>query len=335
MTFDPVPWFTGGGAQHSPEVARLLAYAAVGGADGIVNPGDLKVSPLAVPGASVRVLAGAALIPNRAAGGSQQTYVARNPTEDVVAISATGSSAGRTDMIVARVEDPFMPGEPWADPTDVTVGPYVFSRVIPNVPSSAIASPDAARTFLAGQGSSAVPLAGITLPTSTATVTSGMIKDLRKLARPRAWQEYDVQPGINDPAGGANFLLLSETNWHNWPENSLTISVPPWATHAQVSILMNGLRAGGPGDFDSRVQFGSQTGAITYFDYNGNPGTQFGFVEALSHITFGEFDVRSFQGTTQTVRLNARRTNVNNTGDIWFGDGEQIIFDIRFRELAV
>ncbi|WP_348240077.1 hypothetical protein, partial [Salmonella enterica] len=87
-----------------PEVARLLAYAATAGAKGIVTPGDIKVVPLDVPGSSVRVHAGACLIPSEAAGGAQQTYVGRNPSADTVSISATGSGSGRSDLIVARVE---------------------------------------------------------------------------------------------------------------------------------------------------------------------------------------------------------------------------------------
>ena len=61
MSFDSVPWFVGGGALHSPEVARLLAHAATSGAAGVVTPADLAVSALPVPGASVRVAVGGAL----------------------------------------------------------------------------------------------------------------------------------------------------------------------------------------------------------------------------------------------------------------------------------
>src|SRR5690606_29700444 len=130
MTWDAVPWFVGGGAEHSPEVARLLAYAATGGAEGIVLPTDLRVAPLSAPGSGVRVLPGAAPVRTRASGGALQTYVARLPVANTVSISATGSGAGRSDLIVARIEDPYVAGTPYQEPENPASGPYVFTRVI-------------------------------------------------------------------------------------------------------------------------------------------------------------------------------------------------------------
>lgn len=217
MTWDSVPWFIGGGAQHSPEVARLLAYAATNGAEGVVSPGDLKVAPLDVPGASVRVLAGACLVPNRAAGGIAQTYVGRNPSQDVVAIGATGSGAGRSDLVVARVEDPFMAGEPWDDPADPITGPYIFTRVISNVPAGTTRLQDVP----GHAGESGIALARIDVPANTGAITTGMIKDLRKLAQARSSTAYDVQ---NPPA--QDFVGRGEIEWHNWPSNALSVEIP-------------------------------------------------------------------------------------------------------------
>ncbi|MDT8915765.1 hypothetical protein [Amycolatopsis sp. PS_44_ISF1] len=324
--WDSVPWFVGGGAHHSPEIARLLAYAATSAAEGVVTPGDLKVVPLDVPGSSVRVLSGACFALNRAAGGSQQTYISRNPSQDVVSISATGSGSGRSDLVVARIEDPNMPGEPWANPGDPTVGPYVFTRIIPNVAPTTTTMPS---------GQSGIPLARIDIPANTGTVTTGMIKDLRKLARPRSWADYDVQAGINATGGGAEYIRVTDADWRTWPLNTLAVAVPSWATHAQVSVHLSGIGATGPGDVNTRVQFGSLFGAISYLDYNGNPGTPVGFTEKINHFAYGEFDVRGYQGSTQTLKVNSRRTWPQNTGQLWFGDGEQIAFDIRFREQVV
>src|SRR5919205_519373 len=129
----------GGGATHTPEIARLIPYSLSGAAQGIVTPGDLKVVQLNTAGSSVRVLAGACLITSQYSGGSQQTYIGRNVSEDLVSVPATGAGSTVYRMVIARVEDPFVPGSNYQDP-----GPgaraeaqYVFSRLLTNVPQSA------------------------------------------------------------------------------------------------------------------------------------------------------------------------------------------------------
>lgn len=233
--WDSVPWFVGGGAEHTPEVARLLAHVATSGADGVAAVDDLKVAPLAVPGASVRVLSGACVIPSRATGAKQQSYMGRNPTEDVVSIAATGSGSGRNDMVIARVEDPYMAGEPWSNPPDPKTGPYIFSRVLTNVPATAVASRQAARDYLLAQGVSGIPLAGVILPASTGTVTAAMIRDLRSLALPRSQQEiYTLQTG---PAWSA----INSSTWTVWPTQFQPwVDVPAWATTANVQAIVTG-----------------------------------------------------------------------------------------------
>jgi hypothetical protein len=212
----------------------LVAYAATGGADGVAVAGDLKVLPLAVAGPSVRVMKGACMMPSRAAGVDLQSYAARNLSEDLVGITATGSGSGRSDMVIVRVEDSTVPGEPWATPTDPVNGPYVFPRVLPGVPSSAIASNRAARDYLKAQGFTAIPLAGVTLPASTGTITGGMITDLRNLARPRSLPVMEV-PAVTYP----NWLASVGVDTI-WPGNGPTIDVPEWATHAAVRVTIAG-----------------------------------------------------------------------------------------------
>lgn len=239
MAWDNVPWFVGGGAQHSPEVARLVPYALSGRAEGIVDPTDLKVQPLAVPGTSVRVSPGAALIRERTSGATNQTYVARMATEDVVPITATGSGSGRRDLIVARVEDPYVAGAPWDDPVDPTVGPYVYTRVIPNVPASAIASNLAATQYLRTLNMSAIPLAAIDLPASTGTVQASHIKDLRSVAIPnreRILRTHALVGAESDPL--TKFATPSN---ERWPDVAFTIEVPEWATVAQVQATWSGV----------------------------------------------------------------------------------------------
>ncbi|WAB10793.1 minor tail protein [Arthrobacter phage Tuck] len=331
MSWDSVPWFVGGGAEHSPEVARLLAYAAVGGAEGLVTPDDLKVSPLAVPGGGVQIAPGAALIRNRAAGGSEQTYVARNPVTDTVTIAATGSGSGRTDLIVAQIEDPFMAGEPWQDPVDPKVGPYVYTRVISNVPSGTKRLQDVPGY----SGRSAITLARVTLPASTGTVTAGMITDLRKLARPRTERRMTtVFPSGARTAGNK----LPTSSYAPWPLTSAqrpAVDVPTWATRIDIAVHMSGiLFMKGGSTVDSvagiRTVFGTTTPAengILIQDVEDADGR-------YTYTLVGTHAIpASMRGTTQYIEPQGVRTA--GAGN-WYADYQSsIVVDWQFSEEAV
>jgi hypothetical protein len=319
MTWDSVPWFVGGGAQHSPEVARLVPYALSGGAEGIVESGDLKVVPLSVPGGGVRVLAGGALILNRAAGGAQQTYVGRNPTVDQVTIAATGSGGSRTDLIVAQVEDPNMPGEPWQDPANPTVGPYIYTRVIPNVPAGTTRLQDVAGY----EGRSAVTLARVTLPASTGTVTAAMITDLRKLARPRS-ERVVVTAAL--PSAAVN---LTSSSYIDWPNGGVSVVVPEWATRAAVRIEMLAalLNANVGGDF--RAYVGGQMVAEQGYNYDvGSSGN-----ERVPLLVAGTAPITKQTGDPRVIKLQGRRTS--GSGYLSTRPDAPLVFDVQFYEVPV
>lgn len=314
MTFDPVPWFVGGGAHHSPEVARLLAYAATSGAEGVVAPGDLKVVPLDVPGSSVRALAGAAVILSKAAGGAQQTYVGRNPSEEVVGISATGSGSGRSDLVIARVEDPFMPGEPWSDPEDVTSGPYIFVRVIPNV---------AAGTTTVPAGTSGIPLARIDVPANTATITAGMIVDLRKVANPRretVHTRVDMAYAPDD---------MGSPTYAPFPNVSTSVAIPSWATKAVVRLDITGVQARDAA-LDGRFRAslgGSVYTRETYFNEQVVGDTRNNYV-----VSDTVNIPAAMRGTNQVLRPEAIRSN--GTGFLRNLSDTQVVFEVTFIEGA-
>lgn len=323
--FDPVPWFVGGGAQHSPEVARLLAYSALGGAEGITTPGDLKVLSRAVPGAGVRVVVGSAAILSRAAGGGQQTYLARNPTEEPLNIAATTSAGGRSDLIVIRVEDPFMAGEPWAAPTNPLVGPYVFARVISNVPST---TTSVAQLNL---GYSAIELARIDIPSSTATITQAMVTDLRKLARPRQLRMVEM----NGPTAE---IALTSANGMYWPSFRPTVAIPTWATHvAMVTTLSSIGQRGG----DATGVFTATIGApgATQFRATNVPYD----VDQLASGSVGQRHTlicggagalnTALRGTSQVLGVEGRLDV--GPGYLITVQGSHVIFDLEFFERAV
>lgn len=266
MAFDPVPWFVGGGAQHSADVARLLMYLATGGSEGVVNRTDMRVLALAVPGGNVRVMPGACVILNRALGGANQSYGGRIAQEDdTVAIAATGSSGGRSDLIIARVEDPTISGEPWQTPDPVETGPYIYPRVIANVPSGTRSVHEL------GLGYSAITLARVDIPASTGAITQAMIKDLRPICNvvtgpeppPGGEPEPDpenppdpdnppnqpesptcvvVIPSTGGPTAG-NLLSWLIQIFTNWPiVSAWNVNIPPWSTHADIDVKLSGIQ---------------------------------------------------------------------------------------------
>ncbi|MBM0201923.1 hypothetical protein JNW90_01470 [Micromonospora sp. STR1s_5] len=319
MGWDPVPWMVGGGAQHSAEVARVLAYVACRGNEGIVGSGDLRVKALNVPDGAVTVDPGACSILCRATGQLHQAYTGRVTTVDgPVAIPATTSSGGRSDLVIARVEDPFLSGEPWPDPTDETVGPYIRTRVIPNVGAST--------TTLAqlGLGQSGIELARIDIPASTGTITQAMIKDLRKIANPRRERRLDL---VFRPSGQVQVTNATPVTLGT----SAAIKVPLWATAIKMSVIGSGLQVLGANIYGAlRAVFGgSIVSANTVFDENW-AGSSF----RTTYVVGGEAAIpAAMRGTSQTLALQGWLGS-GFTGQLQADAGTTISVDVEFTEVA-
>lgn len=321
MAWDSVPWMVGGGAEHSPEIARLLAYVAFNASEGVLGVDDLRVQELAVPGTSVRIMPGACSILNRAAGQTYQAYAGRLPAEDTAAISATGSTAGRSDLVIARVEDPFLAGEPWADPADPRTGPYVFTRVIPNVPATTTTVTEL------NLGYSAIPLARIDIPAATGTITQAMIVDLRQLPNPRRERHVFT-------VNVAGTSTLTSSSFVNWPTGaSWSVAVPSWATRVIIRGQVNGVL------FPAGNAFGNFRATL------GISATQStAWNEAVTSVNGNEVDRKSMfaadtisvpasaRGTIQTVRLEADRTGGAATGTVTADTATSAVLDIEFLE---
>lgn len=250
MAMDNTPWFVGAdGAQHSAEVARALAFAGTRGSEGIIGVSDLKVQAEAVPTTTVRALTGAGLVLNRYPGGSLQTYILRNPSQTSVAITATGSGGGRTDLVVARVLDPQYEGNPPADPITFQ---YARIAVIQGVPSGTTTAREL------NLGYPAIALAKVTLPASTATITNAMITDLRRVANPRRERAMvTIFPSVT--------ATMPTGSYASWPialAQRPLVYVPEWATRLDIIGLISGAKyVKGDGLNDSvagiRTGFGS------------------------------------------------------------------------------
>lgn len=297
MAFESVPWMIGGGALHSAEVGRLLGYVAFNGNEGVIGVNDLRVFDLDVPGASVKVRPGACSILCRAPGQTYQAYAGRMTTQEVVPIGATGGTA-RSDMIVARIEDPYLSGEPWDDPADPTVGPYIFTRVISDVPSTATTVTEL------GLGYSAIPLARIDIPASTGTITQEMITDLRWLANPR--QETVI---FHKNSTSNDLLEYTTGEYERFPNGVYEfVKVPDWATTAVLNGWVEGIRQTKIGTGNLRIAFAG-TGVASQATQVNEDKWVSGTYDRRTYNVGGEVVIpESLRGTTVVAEMQGRAT---------------------------
>ena len=307
--WDNVPWFVEGGAEHSPNVARLLAYAAFGGREGIIGPKDLEVRANA--SSTVTIYPGACSILNRAAGTIYEAYAGRLPSADTVTIAPTGASGGRSDLIVALVKNPWLPGESWPAPSDVRVGPYIDTAVISGV-SGTTRDVQAVKP-----GYSAITLARIDLPANTAVVTQAMITDLRALSQVRNSRELMIaSPSATTSLAGSTFVDFPGT-----ANCILTVDVPAWATHCKLRAILGGVKYGNTGTNNNngwnasgefRIQFGGAS-AKSYSEITAwNVSNESGFDRDTFMAGTGSLAIPAGdRDRSTTVRIEARRTAGN------------------------
>lgn len=315
MAVDPVPWFIGGGAQHSAEVTRLLAFAATGGAEGIVTTDSCKVQALSTPGTSVRIAPGAVVMLNRSTGGGQQSYIGRVATETDLAVPATSSGGGRSDLVVLRVRDPQYPPNP--APASVPNGPYFEPFLVTNVAAST--------TSAAGLNLDypAVALARLDIPVSTATILPAHVIDVRSMAVPKQWTERRA----TTLGGGQG--LTSDT-FVDWPGHAPVIAVPVWATQALVTHrLVSVSQLTDIAEGSLRLVFGGLTGSSVSYDFEAPPtgGARVGLEVVAT------FDVSAARGTNVTLKTQGLRTT--GPGFLSTGDVMISVYEVHFRETPI
>lgn len=328
--FEGVPWMVGGGAKHSANVGRLLAYAATGGGSGVVASGDLKIVPSSTPNNQVHMGVGACTMLNRYANAQSESYMAKATDVSDITIPSTGTSP-RSDLVIVRIKDPQYGAQA---PADVAAGPYAFPEIISGVPANT------SRFEQLGLPFPAYAVARLDIPANTTAISTSHIKDLRKLVQQRTTIVGDLQM-----VPGTQILDISRTSWDNWPTNSLAVEVPDWATHAQVSIDLNSPMGFGPGsgngngsaDMHLRAVLGTKVAAnATMWGHNAFVGQDVN--DGLDHAAsiYAEFDVRDVRGQTVTVKPQAIRVGTNLTsGRITLYGNHSVRFDVRFVEKAV
>ncbi|MGP3737904.1 hypothetical protein ACTWJ9_33515 (plasmid) [Streptomyces sp. GDS52] len=312
MALAPVPIATKG-AEHSAQQFRMMIKDLARDNQGVTTGTDLKVTALPTPGAGVQIGDGSAVIAGKKSP-VQGYYNAYNIGTDTVSVAATGG-VGRSDMLVLRVEDPEYEGT-----RDPKKDPIVFFEVIPNVSSSATAVP---------AGYSAIPLARIDLPASTATITNAMVKDLRRIANPRRERilyPYYAQDPLVEISG------TSET-WRTFPNLTMaTIAIPAWAASAKVVFSAGGIRtAGGNVWGNFRFMLGTiEAGQYVAIDDEGTTARRL-YVEMVETIDLTTTAGAAMRGTSQAFR-SRMRTRSSNAGRIGVDATTTFKIDVEFTE---
>lgn len=299
MALKPIPIATTGGT-HTAQQFRMMIKDLARGQQGVTTGTDMKVSALSTPGAGVQISDGSAVITGKASP-VQGSYNAYNIGSDTVNIAATGSTS-RSDMVILRVQDPDYEGT-----RDPTKDPIVFWDVVSNVSSTATTVP---------AGYTAIPLARIDIPASTATITNAMVKDLRKIANPR-------RERILTPYYALNPLVeISGTNdvWQTFPNVTMvTLAIPSWAATAKIVYTAGGLRLSTGNVYMSiRFQLGTIEAAewVLIDDNQGAGVRRMGALMMVETIDLTTTAGAAMRGTNQAFkgRMRPRPTNAGKVG---------------------
>lgn len=326
-----VPWATSGGedgrggAENLVELARADAYAGTSGATGIVEPGDLKVRALPVPGTSVRVSSGTAVIKSLYPGVFGQSYITQEESFSDVPVQATSSSGPLKKYIYIMIEDSQYKGQAPVDPVS---GPYNNYHVTTDLP-----------TF-----TPYILLAIINQPASTATITNAMIEDARVVANPRVLEVPVPRPIIT---GDTGLELTSRSAYPDgeWFPNAggnlnngrYDLEVPDWASymHIRCEWLSVGY-SGNPGHGGFWVSFGPDGGSnaptwfTQFFGWNSGDGTT-----TMPWIMEDTARVRpEWRGSILSFFPRANKTSdTSYTGSVHLSPRSGMVFKVRFTQI--
>ena len=347
MTFSGVPWAVGGGAVIPEDVARMIPYFMFNKTEGVLGATDLEVKALAVPGGSVRISPGGFVVLGRGSGQFYEAYMGKNPQDHVIAVDPNNTASSRSDLVVARVIDPYVAGSPWNIPTDRANGPYVEPFIIQGVPSTT-------RTVRSlGNNWSAIDLARIDIPANTATIQTSHIVSLRSRVSASPPQvppattpppvpdidiiiqnpENEFSYLINGPSTEQTFATAQQNVWRNWPAVSeVTVPIPPWATTMDVLFSLYNTMVDDDVWGETRVEIGSGEAysGSTVYDFNKSTGW-----ERIDVYAGGRMAIpSSMRGKNKRFRVNARSLDVSSahTGTMKVDRGSLIRLEVVFKE---
>ncbi|MGN6037257.1 hypothetical protein ACP6NG_17955 [Brevibacterium casei] len=231
------PWAITG-PEITAATARQIAYQASGGSSGVAGSRDLLVRATSTPSNSVEVLPGSYVVKNINA--AYQSYSGRNVGAELVEIPASGSSGSRTWYIGVELDDGDYSGNTLVSAEQVDTFEYAKFAVRGSLTATK-------KTFL--------PLAKITVPANTATITNAMITSLRELSNPRFKDEWFPRPTVNKDIVGYSHDLRARRKGSDhlrgeqFPDSahggSFDVECPTWATRMLVSVQWTGVRYSG------------------------------------------------------------------------------------------
>lgn len=306
--FDPVAFSIDGG-RHPASLLRSLAYAALSGEEGVITPDDCKVTQLSVAGTQVQISTGAVAVLNRFDAIVDQLYIANARSVSKLDVAPT-TGILRSDMVVLRIRDPQY--ESLSIPAgQAPTYQYVVPEIIQGVPSSAMTAAEL------NLGYPAVALARIDLPTNTTNITAAMIKELRKLARPRTLPD---QQTVTHAAGYSQKLTAGTmTPWAT--SAGRNIFIPKWAKKAIIEVSMGGVKASAGGVFGVlRARLGasgSQYAALTKqigYDINTPAANNYDRTVILIADTVALAD--QIRGTTQPFAIEGLKSGYDATIEV-------------------
>ncbi len=315
MSWDQPIWAVDGNTTPAQKW-RQEAYAATLKRSGIMAPGDLKVTAFGTPGAGVNIAAGTAVVAGQEVTG-QGTYVGYNNGTDTVSVSATGGSP-RTDLIVARVEDPTFAGSSW--PWNPATQQLINSR-------------DLSSTSSLPAGVTAIPLALLTIPASTSAITNAMITDVRQMANPATYRNVQFQQAVS-----LDSMVVgtdSKTSYRNWGP-SFSVAVPWWAVTMLMSCNITvSAYDGASYGVGILARLSVAAGALLTTGIpvgdSGLPGSSLAFQTRA--IFGGQVSVAAYQNTTITVQPQAEIQNIANVqGHLDINTYSELVLDYTFME---
>lgn len=350
MTFSSVPWAVGGGAIINEDVARMIPYFMFNKTEGTLGSTDLEVKPLSTPGTSVRISPGGFVILGRGTGQFYEAYMGKNADDHVIAVAPNNSGSLRSDLLVARVIDPYIAGSPWNIPTDRANGPYVEPFIIQGV------APTTRSIRQLGNNWSAIDLARIDIPASTSTITSGMIISLRtrvsaapiQIPPPTTIINIDEDVIINPeneffsllpgPQTSQNLTTAQQNVWRAWPTAAeITVQIPQWATTMDAQFSLYNVQVDNNVWGETRIEVGGSEllSGSTIYDFNRASSSWSANPERIQVFAGGRMAIpTAMRGKNKRFRVNARSLDVSSshTGTLKVDRGSLIRLEVTFKE---
>jgi hypothetical protein len=244
-------------------------------------------------------------------------------TDSSLSIAPT-TGTPRSDLIVARVEDPTFTSSPWSGSVTAET---IFPRVISGVSSSTTTMPG---------GQSGIALARVDMPATATTVLQSYITDLRQVANAKR------QRSVLQASGAASAVSWTvSTSLTAWPALATwQVAIHAWATGIKLNWRLEDVVyiAGGTNwarghvypVFGSSVSAPAQALASTLVSVNSTGTFEICSISGSADAVIST----ALRGTTQTLQF-AQTTDGTNTGIIQVTEGTVFIADLELYQLAV